>query len=959
MRGDSMRRLAARTALMTGAAWLGVLAPANAQTTSAAPGTVEEIVVTGTRLNVTGYQAPTPVTVVGLEKLQTDAQTDVISVLTDLPSVGPSASPNSSNGQQNISAGLAGLSLVNLRNLGTARTLVLYDGIRVAPSVVDGGTDVNLLPSSLIQRIDVVTGGASAAWGSDAIAGVINIVLNKQFSGWAAHIEGATNQSRIHQQGKMELSYGRDVLGGRGHVIVSGSYTYSPDIVIASQFPWYKSQALVNNPRYTPTNAEPRLIHAERVGMANALQGGLISTGPLVTPSGWITFDGQSRPQLFQPGSVSGPLTVGGTFSSGPQNGQATSLSAAIKSTQLFGYFSYDLTDDITASLELDYGRSFTQNSHNSYVRANNVPIQIDNAYLDPSLVTRMQQLGINSFNLGTTNSNNYVLGDDGRPSHGLIGTSTLGKWNTEVVRVLTREVFTINGPLRFLGDWKWNVDLQHSKVDRHTDSNSIPIVLRYNQAVDSVRVTAANVGTSGLAIGSIACRALLSADAVVRASAQGCVPLNVLGINVASQQAISWISGYRPWSDLILQQYTASAAFRGTAFEMPAGPVAVALGVDYRYEDQVQKVDPLTLQRIFAVGNQREFDVHQSSIEGFGEIGVPLLKDSFVQSLDLNAAARYIHYSTSGGWIPWKVGLTSQLTDDVRLRATLSKDIHQPGLSSLFNPGSESIQVIADPLRNNTPTNITSLTSGNPNLKPEVGKTITVGAVFTPRFIPRFSASIDYYAIDLKDAFATPNQNLILQNCTLGDQQYCALTVRNAQGVLVNILLRPINAASNKISGLDVALDYSHPVGNGSVFASLVGNRIYGDRTDSLGNISYYGGVKIKATAAAGYRDDRFSGTVQVRGLGTRVINNIWTPKDVDDNGIPEIAYLDLRASYKVDEARRITAYIAIDNVLNEDPPIVPGNPTGIDVLTFPPIDSSTYEFMGRQYRFGLRARF
>lgn len=550
----------------------------------------QEILVTGTRLSVSSYQQPTPVTMVGSEKLERDSKVDLASVLTELPAVGPSQSTNSSLNTQSLSASTAGLALINLRSLGVARTLTLFNGVRVAPSAENGGVDLNLLPSTLVERIDVVTGGASAAWGSDAVSGVINVILNKKFEGWAAHVEGATNQKGTRQQLKGELSFGTDI-AERGHLILSGSYTYSPDLVIPTETSWYKAQNLVNNPAYTPTNNEPRLIHADYVGMANATQGGLITSGPLRG----IQFVENGRPVPFDFGNVSGTLSNGGTFANPVYQGQAQNLTTPARMAQLYGHFAYDLGGGITANFELNYGNSRTRTNGPSYARNNNVLISIDNPYLDPGLAAEMQTLGITSFNLSTTNTNNAIIANGNSP-HAL----GVGNWNAEVKRTLFRQVLSLDGPLSLLGTWNWNIDLQHSKVHRNTYINGNPITARYNLATDAVRVTAANVGTSGLPVGSIACRSTLTD------LSNGCVPLNVLGIGVADPGAIAWIQGRTDGtgsvSDLWFEQWTASAAMRGEPFSTWAGPVAVALGVDYRQGfDPANRRSPAICSRLYA----------------------------------------------------------------------------------------------------------------------------------------------------------------------------------------------------------------------------------------------------------------------------------------------------------------------------------------------------------------------
>ena len=946
----------AASLLFAGAAFAQAAAPG-----TAAPAAEADIVVTGTRLQVNGYQQPTPVSVIGVEKLERDNKTDLASVIADFPSVGPSQSANSGLNTQSLSANTAGLSLVNLRNLGVARTLVLFDGIRVAPSAEGGGADLNQLPSSLVQRIDVVTGGASAAYGSDAVSGVVNVILNKKFTGLAAHAEGASNEKGTRQQAKAELSFGTNV-GERGHLILSGSYLYSPDRVIPTETDWFDNQGLIGNPAYTSTNGQPRYIHA-KVGAASATQGGVILTGPLAGTQ----FIGNGTPVPFVIGNVSGTVQNGGTFINPVYNGQVHNLTTPMRALNLFGHFSQELTDSINFNFELNYGKTISNTNGPSYVRNGTTAVVIkqSNPYLDPGLAAQMLNQGIASFALNTFATNNAVIQNGDEPN-----AYGIGNWNGDSTRTLFRQVASLDGTFKLGSEWHWNIDAQHSEVHRHSHINGNPITARYNLAVDAVRVTSANVGTSGLAIGSIACASTLTAPT------NGCRPLNIMGIGVADPAAIAWIQGTTDGpgmtTDLYFKQWTASGAVRGEPVSTWAGPVAVALGVDYRKDSLLQTADPLSYARAYTLSNRQYINASQNSIEGYGEIGVPLVKDGFVKSLDLNGAYRFTHYSSSGDVSTWKVGATSQIIDDIRVRATYSRDIRQPSILDLYDPGSSQAQNVPDPFNGGLPTAITTLIAGNPNLKPEKARTFTAGVVLTPTFLPGLSASVDYYAINIKDALFTPNVQQVLDNCTIKQNaNFCALLTKDSLGHLTGLLVGPVNAASSKTAGFDFQLDYRFAALGGDMNFSVLGNYITRLSTDSLGNVStplnslnsaQAGPNKFRSTFTLSYKANRWGTTAQVRTIGAGNLNTLWGssgPNSVDDNHVPAVAYLDLRANYYVDSAKRINFYAAMDNVLNRKPPIIPNDPTSAFAYFFVPTRTELYDFLGRQLRVGVRAKF
>ena len=375
------------------------------------------MIVSASRIQIQGYSQPTPVTVVGAEQLARDAQTDIGDVIRQLPAFGTSSGPNNSNSANYIVSSTPGIDVVNLRQLGVLRTLVLFDNQRVVASSVAGGVDLSTMPSSLVQRIDVVTGGASAAWGSDAVAGVVNVILNKNFNGFAANIEGSDSWKDDHRQVKGEVSYGTDFAGDRGHIILSASYLTSPDTFFINQRSWFKNTRLVNNPAYNGgANGQPRLIHADNVGQSQATQGGLI-TGCANTVGGvtsasvncslrGIQFVGSSAtPAPFNFGNVSGAFSNGGSGETAQSD--LDHLTIPLHTTTLFSHTRYRITNDISASLELNYGKSFSKNNSYVYNRYGNLPIQNDNAFLPQSIKDQMAVLGYNTIYLGTNNMNN------------------------------------------------------------------------------------------------------------------------------------------------------------------------------------------------------------------------------------------------------------------------------------------------------------------------------------------------------------------------------------------------------------------------------------------------------------------------------------------------------------------------------------------------------------------------
>ncbi len=962
---------------------MAAFSSAFAQTAAPASGAeTEEVIVSASRIQIQGYQAPTPVTVVGADQLARDAHTDIGDVIRQLPAFGTSSGPNNSSSANFIVSSTPGIDVVNLRQLGVLRTLVLFDNQRVVPSSVSSGVDLSTMPSSLVQRIDVVTGGASAAWGSDAVAGVVNVVLNKNFDGLAANIEGSDSWKDDHRQYKGEISYGTDFDGNRGHIILSASYLASPDTFFINQRSWFKNTRLVNNPAYNGgANGQPRLIHANNVGQSQATQGGLITGCAHALPNGaagtavttcnlrGIQFVGTSAtPAPFNFGNVSGAFSNGGSAETAQAD--LDHLTIPLHTTTLFSHTRYKITNDISASLELNYGKSFSKNNSYVYNRYSNVPINVaDNPFLPDSVRAAAQAAGYEYLYLGTNNMNNMGTNGAHFTDNSLNNENqSLGIPVSTNRRQLFRGVFSLDGSI---GDnWSWNAYAQHGLARVRTVVTNNVEKVNYNNAVDAVRVTAANVGTSGLPIGSIACRSTLANPT------NGCSPLNVFGVGNASQAAINYTNGKARaggnWAQTVLNEDVFAASASGTLPEewsLGAGPVAVAFGAEYRQEGARVTADATALSVGYSVGNFSAFSGHYSVAEGFGEVTVPILKDNIVQSLDFNTAGRITSYSTSGMVETWKLGATSQVNDDIRLRGTWSFDIRAPNLQELFASGFSISGTFRDPYTHQSAVNGYSLQGGNPNLKPEQSTTISGGVVLTPHWVEGLSLSADWYSIELKKAIATISSDVITTQCEKGVQLFCnqVTYITNGSGTYLQVATQPINANSQSVSGLDFQADYTTEFMSGALNLRAIGNYMDQQSQSAAGiTLDYAGAIgsdssprgipKFRTTLSASYIEGPWQGTVQSRIIGSAKLNNAWGPLDVDNNAIPAVAYLDLRASYKWND--NIQLYGAIDNVINTPPPIPAATSNALNFYD-QSIRDDIYDAIGRSFRIGVRVKY
>ena len=968
---------------------------------------IEQVVVSASRISIAGYTQPTPVTVVGAAELEKDAYANIEDAVRNLPQVqSPPASFGASQGGG--SPGQAGLNLVNLRNLGTTRTLILFDSQRVVVSNLTGGVDISTLPSAVVQRVDIVTGGASAAWGSDAVAGVVNFVLNKNFTGWKSAVEAGDTYNGLNRSMSINSAWGGDVADGRGHLVIAGNVLMRPDTTLMNQENWYKGSYWVSNPAYVAGSSLPQLIVANNVGLASANVGGLITTSAAVTaansPSGTavaanalrgIEFVGAGIPQLVNFGNLTnGVLSNGGSLND--QDGLAPwqTISGENNTYTFFGYGRYKVTDTIQASLQLNMGYFSGIGDAQSFQQTGTtgVTIKSDNAFIPASVRETIASTGITSFQVGTINGNNFPPSGVSGAQFNHYAADGIAPALTANRRFLQRGVFTLEGTL---GDnWSWNAYYTHSTVRFWVHVlGGDAIEANLENAYDSVTVTTANRGASGLPLGSIACRSALTGTPFVfgNVTAQsGCVPLDIFGQGVASQNAIGYVNGANagtPDSEhQTLTQDVAEGSMQGTLpWQLPAGPVAVAFGAGYRKEGGRNIATQMGAQAGYATANYTNFPSSSYNVmEGFAEVDAPILKNNIVNSLDFSMAGRMTSYSTSGLVETWKMGLTSQVNDDVKLRTTWSVDIRAPQLADLFQPGSVNTTSSTDPKTQQTITAITVL-QGNPNLSPEVARTISGGVVLTPTFLDGFSMSADWFSIDLTGGLGTISAATILNQCNptkqsniypgqlgnVNDALCTHLVFNGPNNALQYILTETQNIASQAISGLDLQANYNMDFWNGNIawaaFATLTDeNNTNQPGTSTVYGVGFGGTPKWKGTLSADYTTGPFSFTAQTRWYGTSRISaaantgpqvtsqtaNLYDPAHYE---IPAVAYLDFRASYKWND--NIQLYGAIDNATNAPPPLVPPTQGSIQnnggVI---PTNSTTYDMLGRAFRFGVR---
>jgi len=978
------------TAAMLAASFAAQAQTAPAQQAQTDAVVADEIVVTGTRVLRDGYEAPTPVTVIGVEQIEQAPMQHISDFVMRLPAFAGALS--SSSGGNEISTGRQSQNNLNLRGLDSFRTLVLLDGNRFVSGDVNGSVNASDLPTPLISRVDVVTGGASAAYGSDAVAGVVNFVLDREFTGVKGEMQGGITARGDDPSYKVSLTVGAPFAGGRGHVLFSGEQAWNEGIFAAGkqrgEFWGYDTYHIVENPAWNTTTgrANPRFLVRSQVGSILATPGGIITAGPLKG----VTFDKQGKAAgMYNYGSLTNTqFTVGGDWATSDATYYNQSLSNHLTRQAYFGRVSYDVSDDVTVYANWIHTSSYGYARSKLDDQLGNLRISIDNPYLDPAIAARMTALGQTQFTMGS-----FLL--DVPPI------------NTDNYRMLWTYQAGVEGSMDAFGtEWEWKLHGQYGltrgdlsgrvlRLDRlrglgSTATNQI------TNALDSVR----------LPNGQIVCRGNTDADPANDDAL--CVPFNPFGYGVNSPAAIEYIKGRAQLYQRSAQQFYA-ASMTGEPFDTWAGPVSLALGFEYRTESvspgDIAGYCPKCITSSYTAGNYKGTLGSYNVKEGFIETVVPLAKDEAWASLfDLNAAVRFTDYSTSGFVTTWKVGVTYAPVDEVRLRATRSRDIRAGNLGELYNAGGGGQSPgLVDPFRTapSTPTgqqySWLNSTSGNPLLEPEKADQTNVGIVYQPSWFPGFSASVDYYDITINGAIETPGE--VLQRCfdSGGTSILCnairrfPLTASDAAlgytiGQIQVINSQPENLAFLSQKGMDIEMSYSTSLDqwvdswSGELSLRAIATNIIeslrDDRrnppVDSAGTNSGQGPMSWRWLFSANYQLDpisigwtgRYLGSGQYGGGTARYVEcqpgscPNWTSyaPTIDYNHIDSVFYQDLSITYKFmefEDGGNISGYLNIMNFLDQRPPMVASTN-----YWYMNVNPQMYDVVGRRFFAGVRYR-
>ncbi|XPF94072.1 TonB-dependent receptor plug domain-containing protein [Colwellia sp. RE-S-Sl-9] len=877
---------------------------------------VEKITVTGSKIQRLGFETSTPVNVVAKQEIEESGFASIYDVLKSVPSIGVGlGSANGSAG--GVSDPEAGASFINLRGLGTDRSLVLVDGRRrVSGSSASSAVDLSMIPAGLIERVEVITGGASAVYGADAVSGVVNMIMKDKIEGMEVSVStGASTEGSGGERFALDLSGGAEFANGRGSIVVGVSYSKENELQATQRDFGELQLSLRPNPANTgPDDGIPDQIHLLDQAIYAFSPKGAFNIGGT-----WYTDDNGVR-----------PIDRGVDFDS--QRGIGAEGYRSIEFTPLrqdqetlASRFSvnYKIAEDTNFFLDADYGITNTvgagqpDNTTSSGGFAINT-LRRENPLLPDDLTALMDANGLTSFKYNRAYAN----------------------WGYRAP-ILDRTSYSIVAGFNgyFANEWSWDISFQDASYENESKWANHTLPEYVEKAIDVIEDP-------------------ITGEAVCR-SGGDCVPIYPLSQDPLTAEQ----SAYIEHTVLRLhknEQRVISASLSGDVFELPAGDVLFAAGVEHRNES-IKTLDDGLAQRnqLHLFKGQEPQDAELNVDEAYVEFVVPVLSDiPAFEQLDIEAAVRFSDYDTIGSTTATKLGFNWTISEDVRIRASTATSVRAPNLSELYSPGVSASTFTTDachitqielgtatrkancaalgiPVGWVDPDDVSAklvVTGGNPNLSEEESDSVTIGAVLTPSFMDGFSLSVDYWDIEITGAIGTFSIAQIINNCvdspTL-DNQFCPLLTRGSNLSITNIDVTKINVGRLNARGVDFEGFYRTGIFEGNLSVSFNGSYLMeheqlvdeNDPTSLIVTRNEPNNPKFRANLNFTYSQDALSVGLKTRYIGsTNLDNTVLTDESIDTNDVNTRIYNDLIFGYKVNDDMKVQA--TVTNLLNVDPP-------------------------------------
>jgi iron complex outermembrane recepter protein len=1004
----------AALAAASGALAFAIAEPGAAQSSAPArsEGGPEEIIVTGSRIITDNLRSPTPITSVDVEEIAKTTPSDIADGLNKLPEILGSRTPRT---QGNASTNNGG-NVLSLRNFGVSRTLVLLDGHRVPPSNQDGTVNVDILPQLLVRQVDIVTGGASAIYGSDAVAGVVNFVLDRNFTGFKFKADTGISRYGDGEEGQVAAVWGTDLFGGRGHFETSARYRAQAMVPISERPYGENGQAWLLAGNGSPSNP---FVNVPYSRVFNSGMLGNVNCGT-ACPYNSYTFN---QPGALSP-MVHGTPTGTANLESGGDGGYVKygTFRSEIEMKDWFGRLSYDFTEDMNGYVQVTWAEAGNVSNWINWVvspsagRPNS--LFANNPFLT---ATTQQQLGANivcgtpaaadwrclpavpatSPQTGSTPPPPPTTPYFSAPSYiwNKVGGEDVGSTDRlYITDAVQRNINAETGLTGSLGAFDWDVFYGHGESRLRVVNPNNTDNAKYLASLDAVIAPPGTIVNGVNVSGTVVC--WVTTQPQFASLYPGCVPTNIVDPNGPSLGAYNYLRQSTSWTlRQKLDNVGASIGGGLWGLGLPAGEIRANLSVDARWATYDMESNALPTEFVNCTGlrmclanggapvrwvqnTNAPVSASNDVFEVALEMNIPLLAElPLVDELSTNWAGRYSKYSSFDAVESWKGGINWRLDDVIRFRATLSTDIRAPNLNDLFQPAGVSSTGFTDLLTGGN-NSLRLVSRGNPDLTPEKARTITVGMVLTPSLIPDFNLSVDYYRTKITDAIIgvsyqnTNIQNLCLASAPSYDSPFCSLAVRpianpsdpNYRNPNLNfpteIRNSPLNAARQETHGYDFQVNYGWNMGSGRISLRHLASYQPVNETINLPGAfpTWAVAPKLRQSTFVSYNigdwsvalQNQWLSSVKLASSDNRLNGN---SQNYRDPRLPSYNVLDLTIDKRFQLlGAESSAFLTVNNVANERAPLFPSN-SGIPGLFYPTL--GFYDDMGRYFTIGIRMEF